>query len=69
MTVVCFGVSGTTRGGIDVLYGLETEKTTLRITGVDHTKHHYVTLAAVNKAGLYRTSTYIVTYNPPSGTV
>ena len=69
MKVVCFGASGTTRGGIDVLAGLETERTTLRITGVDHTKHHYVTLTAVNKAGLYRTSTYIVTYNPPSGTV
>ncbi|KAK2161993.1 hypothetical protein NP493_1549g00025 [Ridgeia piscesae] len=60
---------GTVRGGIDVLNGLETERATLRITGVDHTKHHYVTLTAINKAGLYATSTHIVTYNPPSGTV
>jgi len=66
----CFlAVSGTVRGGIDVLNGLETERATLRITGVDHTKHHYVTLTAINKAGLYATSTHIVTYNPPSGTV
>ena len=64
----CVAVSGTTRGGIDVLNGLETERTTLRITGVDHTKHHYVTVTAINKAGLYTTSTHIVTYQPPTGT-
>ena len=62
-------VPGMTPGGIDVLAWTETELTTLRITGVDYTKEHHVTLTAVNKAGLYTTHTYPVTYSPPSGSV
>ena len=36
---------------------MDTERTALRITGVDHTKEHYVALTAVQKAGLYTTLT------------
>ncbi|KAI0223319.1 hypothetical protein LSAT2_025465, partial [Lamellibrachia satsuma] len=60
---------GMTPGGIDILSWMETELTTLRITGVDYTKEHHVTLTAVNKAGLYLTRTYPVTYSPLAGSV
>ena len=48
-----------------MLAGTETEKTTLRITGVDHTTEQHVTLTAFNKAGLYTTRTYVVDYSTP----
>ena len=66
--ITCFTV-GITRGGIDVLSGLETTKTDLEITGVDYTKLHHVTLTAFNKAGLYTTSAFVVSYESPFGNV
>ena len=62
-TKVVLAISGTTLGGIDVQRAIETDQPMLHITGVDHTKEHHVTLTAFNKAGLYTTRTYIVTYS------
>ena len=57
-------VSGTMRGGKDVLDWTDTDQTAMTITGVDHKKEQHVTLTAINKAGLYTTRTYIVLYKP-----
>ncbi|XP_078575732.1 uncharacterized protein LOC144861635 [Branchiostoma floridae x Branchiostoma japonicum] len=44
---------GTVRGGSDVMQWMETTKTTMTVTGVDHSRAHYVIITAVNRAGLY----------------
>ncbi|KAK2166991.1 hypothetical protein NP493_1290g01014 [Ridgeia piscesae] len=58
---------GTTQGAIDVLSWLDTERTVLQVARVDHTKEHYVTLTAINKAGLYTTRSFVVAYSTVAG--
>jgi len=55
---------GTSYGSSDVVQWRETKDTKIRITGVDHSKEHYVVITAVNKAGLFTTHTYTVSYKP-----
>ena len=57
--------TGTRVGGIDVLQWTETKVPSMRITGVDASKQHYVTISAINMAGLYTSQTYHVNYVPP----
>ncbi|XP_078657344.1 uncharacterized protein LOC144903237 [Branchiostoma floridae x Branchiostoma belcheri] len=44
---------GTVRGGSDVMQWVETMETAMTVTGVDHSRAHYVIITAVNRAGLY----------------
>ncbi|XP_078573997.1 uncharacterized protein LOC144860568 isoform X2 [Branchiostoma floridae x Branchiostoma japonicum] len=44
---------GTVRGGSDVMQWMETTETAMTVTGVDHSRAHYVIITAVNRAGLY----------------
>ncbi|XP_078585869.1 uncharacterized protein LOC144867679 [Branchiostoma floridae x Branchiostoma japonicum] len=44
---------GTVKGGSDVMQWVETTETAMNITGVDHSRAHYVIITAVNRAGLY----------------
>ena len=55
---------GTAYGSSDVVQWKETKNTKIRITGVDHSKEHFVVITAVNKAGLYNTHTYKISYTP-----
>ena len=56
--------AGTIRGGIDGLSWLDTDRTTLKVSDVDHKMQYYVTITAINKAGLYTKRTYVVSYTP-----
>ena len=51
-------ILGTTPGGTNVLSWTETQFENLRVTGLDPTKRHYVSVTAVNKAGLYQAKTF-----------
>ncbi|KAI8487523.1 hypothetical protein Bbelb_347570 [Branchiostoma belcheri] len=57
---------GTKPAGSDVMQWRETEKTDMRLDGVDSKKEHYVVITAVNQAGLYTTESFVLSY-PGSG--
>ena len=46
-------ITGTTPGGIDVLPWTESTESSMRISGVDSSRVQYITVTAINKAGLY----------------
>ncbi|KAI8509825.1 hypothetical protein Bbelb_122530 [Branchiostoma belcheri] len=49
---------GTVRGSSDVMQWVETMETAMTVTGVDHSRAHYVIITAVNRAGLYVSQDY-----------
>eukprot|EP00058_Branchiostoma_floridae_P024936 XP_002610426.1 hypothetical protein BRAFLDRAFT_85564 [Branchiostoma floridae] len=53
---------GTTSAGSDAMQWRETEKTEMRLDGVDINKEHYVVITAVNQAGLYTTESFLMSY-------
>ncbi|XP_070570802.1 uncharacterized protein [Ptychodera flava] len=53
---------GSVRGGSDVLKWTETSNTEMRMTGLDHTREHYVAITAINQAGLFHTENYVISY-------
>ena len=57
-------ISGSRLGGVDVLQWTEVKASKMTVTGVDHSKQHYVTITAINEAGLYTANTYTVAYQP-----
>ncbi|CAH1277475.1 Hypp9648, partial [Branchiostoma lanceolatum] len=57
---------GTRASGTDVTQWRETEKTEMRLDGVDSNKEHHVVITAVNQAGLCTTGSFVLSY-PGSG--
>ena len=53
---------GTRLGSYDVLSWIETKAPHMRINGVDNSKVHYISITAVNKAGLHTTLTTTASY-------
>ena len=47
-----------------MLQWTEVEASKMTVTGMDHNKEHYITITAVNEAGLYTTNMYTVSYQP-----
>ena len=59
---VIFKISGTTLGGIDVLSWTESTAPMMRVSGLENSRMHYVTVTGVNKAGLYTTIRFTTSY-------
>ncbi|CAH1259452.1 Hypp2286 [Branchiostoma lanceolatum] len=57
---------GTKAAGTDVMQWRETEKTEMRLDGVDSNREHHVVITAVNQAGLCTTGSFVLSY-PGSG--
>eukprot|EP00058_Branchiostoma_floridae_P000533 XP_002586021.1 hypothetical protein BRAFLDRAFT_110187 [Branchiostoma floridae] len=53
---------GTMAAGSDVMQWRETDKTEMRLDGMDSNKEHYVVITAVNQAGLYTTECFVLSY-------
>ena len=54
---------GTSQGGSDVLRMTETKLESMTVTGVDPSKEHFVSLSAINKAGLYVTMNITISHS------
>ena len=49
---------GTQLGGADVLPWKEMKATKMTVTATDSTMEHFVTITAINEAGIYTMNTY-----------
>ncbi|CAH1242187.1 Hypp6494 [Branchiostoma lanceolatum] len=57
---------GLTEGGGGVFYWMETTDSNLSVSGIDRDKEYYVSINAINGAGLYTTAKMVVTYDKSS---
>ena len=55
--------AGSSYGGSDLLLWRETTEPTMTVTGVDSKKELFVTISAINEAGLFTTKIFIVHYS------
>ncbi|KAI8507103.1 hypothetical protein Bbelb_155420, partial [Branchiostoma belcheri] len=53
---------GLTEGGGGVFYWVETTETHLSVSGIDHDKEYFVSINAINGAGMYTTVKTVVSY-------
>ncbi|KAI8485724.1 hypothetical protein Bbelb_365580 [Branchiostoma belcheri] len=53
---------GLTEGGGGVFYWVETTETHLSVSGIDHDKEYFVSINAINGAGMYTTAKMVVSY-------
>ncbi|XP_078664145.1 uncharacterized protein LOC144907216 [Branchiostoma floridae x Branchiostoma belcheri] len=53
---------GLTEGGGGVFYWVETTETHLSVSGIDHDKEYFVSINAINGAGMYTTAKTVVSY-------